>query len=1386
MFYCFSNLEKVIMKTIHYFSNCLFIALLTLAIQGRAQDIDLYSSAALVTGTDLPNVLFVLDNAANFDAASTLTCKYADGITSPSLGNTAGGIEQCALVAAIDALPYKPDGTPVVNVGIMVYNISGTFGGYTCNGAKGGCLIYPFTAMSSTNKTILIASIKAWTTTGASSMKTSNEATAAAMQEAWAYFAGKEGISDRIYTSTALTGCQKNYVIFIGNAAVASGNPGDHDSPAAALATTIGGNTALTATQKTTLGKTITIPTGAYGTSTFSCGTYTMPDHSLSSSESKGLYADEWARYMKSTDLVSGIMPGAKNITTYTIGVLTSSCKPDYPALLTSMAANGGGKYFSTSSAADIQQAIVRILNEVQAVNSVFSSSSLPVSVNAQGTYLNQIFMGMFRPDEGGQPKWFGNLKQYQFIYDPTTKTLQLADATGTPAISGAGTGFMSPNAASFWDCTSAGNTQFYNVSPYNVLPGCNPAEPTYGFWANRINGVAGAYDLPDGEMVEKGGAAMVMRLANLTDNYNATPGSTNNPRNLYTYCPSGSTCGGTGTLLSAAPFDTSTTAITDAMLGTGSRTVTAISDVTTAVAASNTSAVTSSGGATISITALAKAGSTVTATISTTDMAKIAVGNLLKISTGATKYDCNPCTVSAITSTTTFTYTNSGGGGTATLTACPTASPSGCATILSNLVQVTPAVAPIPFPAVNQLVTFSSCTVLTGLNGTVGTITSATSTTFTVATTATVGGTDTACKYTPNTATVTSAAHGFPNGASITIAGATPAGYNGTWAITVVDANTFTYQYTSPAPLTSPATLASATATSNVTRDNLTKWVRGFDYKNDEFGPGGTVNIRPYIHGDVLHSRPVVINYGSPIGVVVFYGSNDGVYRAINGNQTAAISGAAPGGELWGFIPSEFYGNLKRLHDNSPVIKFPTTQAGVVPAPALKDYFADGPTGLYQLIKADGTPQTAYIYLAMRRGGRFIYALDVTVPTAPKFLWEHSNADTGFSELGQSWSLPKVAMVKGYANPVLIFAAGYDTAEDAEPPTADTMGRGIYVLDATTGALIWKATYGAALSCPDASAACTLPNMTYSIPSDITLMDHDNDGKIDRFYVGDVGGNIWRVDLEPTAGFAPANWQVEKFAALGCNTGPCALGTTPRKFLYAPEVISVTGYDAVFAGSGDREHPLYTDPTSTAATPKPFPGSPPYAGSAYAVTNRIYMLKDTLTGKDGSGMVAITEQTGATANLFDSTNTLYNNTLNGYYITLGIGSKIVNAPLAVAGYVYMSANKPDPPKVAGSNTCEEPLGEAVPYKLSPFSGAYVKGEWESGGLPPSPVAGVVNIWDSSTSKYILVPFCIGCGAGDEDNAPASTCDGSALAACRPPINVSTSRKRTYWYMNTD
>lgn len=1103
------------MKMIRFFRAMLMLGLLGLLIPAQADDIDIYSGNADPT---VPNILFVIDTGANFSANAAVPCtaySAAAGGGAPSLGGTGGGVEQCALVDSITALPAD-----TVNIGILVNNnnnfatdtrsTSDVAYHETCMGSAGGCVIRKLTLMTATNKANLIAFIKSWKLSGNNSatqfnVKSGGDATASNMQEAWAYYNGKIGMSGKNYGSSILgTGCQKNFIIFIGNSLNNSGGPADSATPAPDNATTGLRSTQVgaTAAQLVKISDTVTF-------STKTCGVNSIVAGNAASDWSQN-WADEWARLMYQQD-GSSTLDSAQNITTYTIGVIDNSgnntCKPDYPALLSTMAKYGYGKYFQTGNASEVKAALDAILNEIQAVNSVFSAASLPVSVNAQGTYLNQIFLGMFRPDSQANPRWLGNLKQYQFIL--TSAGLQLGDNDNPakPALSSAGTGFISPNAISFW---TNKNT---STAP----------DSTGGFFKNDSHGAGLTYDSPDGELVEKGGAAQQLRSALLTVNYSTSPSS---PRKLYTYCPSG----------------------------------------------------------------------------------------------------------------------------------------TGCTASLANTANV------------------------------------------------------------------------FATGNS---------------AITTTDLG-----------------VADATA-----RTALINWVRGEDNKGDELGPDPVprtygYTVRPSIHGDVLHSRPVVINYGDTTrGLVVFYGANDGVFRAVNGNQTTAIGSVPAGGELWGLVLPEHFSKFKRQRDNTPNIHFPADNTTNV-----KDYFVDGSAGVYQKLKADGTIDKAYLYLTMRRGGRFIYALDVSDPAVPTVLWRIKSTDSGFSELGQTWSRPRVTVIKGYANPVLVFGAGYAPAEDAEPPTADTMGRGIFVVDALTGVRVWSATYTAATtSCSGSTtqAACTVSGMNWAIPADISFVDRDNDGKVDRFYAADVGGNVWRVDLEPTASGTPDTWQVTKLAALGCNTGVCASGTTPRKFFYPPNVVPVgatgaTGsYDAVLIGSGDREHPL----KNTAS------------GSAYNVTNRFYMIKDTKTGKDANATPA--SVTNTESNFFDATTATYPGTLNGFYMTLTTGEKVVNASITVTGTTFFGTNRPKP----SENSCIPNLGEAKGYALNPFTGAFGSSIYDGGGLPPTPVAGIVSIRKADGST-VEQSFCVGCGGASALGSGGTTGGDAKSTLGAVDLNKAVPKKprRTYWY----
>jgi len=1518
----------------------------------RAEDTDIYVNNAATAGT--PNILLVIDTGASFSASAD-NCTYASG-GSPTMNGSAGGIEQCALVDAIESLANG-----AVRIGVMVTNTNGFATDVrdpsdiayhrTCSGSAGGCLVRALTLMDAAGKANLVNFIKAWKTSGSNSatefnVKSSTTRSGGMMQEAWAYYNGKTGQSGYSYPENIIqTGCQKNFVIFIGNAYGNSGTPGD--GTVSPFSDAYGLNTAhvgASAALKTKISTTITFNPAT-------CGNTTSMPATTSTSDWSENWADEWARFMYQTDAGATTQENSQNIITYTIGVLSpalgNSCKPDYPALLSSMANNGGGKYFPTGDASALLSALSQILNEVQAVNSVFSSASLPVSVNAEGSYLNQIFLGMFRPDSTAAPRWVGNLKQYQLIRN-SSGNLVLGDNSSPPqpAISSAGTGFISPVAKSFW--TSKDTTR----APDDAATG--------GFFKNDMKGVPlSAYDSPDGEVVEKGGVGQQLRLESLTADFGTTAGSSTNPRRLYTYCPTGVTCmpgltdasnefsvanlgiGSTAFGVSSSipvssikRIGTSATVTTSGNHGfvTGSsvtivnanqsyynvtQDVTVLSSTTFTITGlpdypttpSQGTYLISPGTTGAPIVSIVRGTSTTgglnfeTATVTTASAHGFTTASNLAI-VGATEsaYNRNPFNPTSV-STSSFTYAvaisptavgantyqarfssaanpaktvtlkrysvdtnyalgttdvahgfwagqsvtvadatnNSKFSGTFTISAAGTTTFTYAVSGLggnTNVGTVAPSTATKTFVVSRAATTTSALATATGLpakffGGTVagatktlnivkysGTATGETAyevgdivvtcvdadcTSFTYPITVTPGSsavatsagmtvgvagsgtgsfnlpaggiTRTATSSTVQataTATVTGVtANTFTNGQLVNI-GVTGSemfgetGYLGNWTITcpASDCTTFTFGPVALTP-TTPATGSSIQAYSGTVppdRDTIIKWTRGNDNYNDEKGPGGTITVRPSIHGDVLHSRPLVVNYGDSRGIVAFYGSNDGIYRAINGNQSAAIGSVPAGGELWGLILPDHYDRMHRQRVNSPELKFPgTTLATARP----KDYFVDGATGAYQKLNANGTTlDLAMIYLTMRRGGRFLYGLDVTQPQTPTVTFKISATTTGFEELGQTWSRPRATLLErqlgtSSPTPVLIFGAGYDPNQDSEPPGLDTMGRGIFIVNALDGSLIWSANK----TCTTSATCRNVPDMKYAIPSDIAFVDRNANGFTDKLYFADLGGNVWRADVAATSS---ADWTVTRIAALGCDTDACGENITPRKFFFPPSVLSIRAggtsgsYDAIGIPSGDREHPL----KSTAS------------GSAYNVNNGFFLVKDAGTSLVMDSTTVLPTRNVKKSDLDQITlaDSVYEDP-EGFYFNFATGEKAVNAPLAVNGLIFFATNRPTEPV---GTTCASNLGEAKAYAVSPFTAGSSSNILPGGGLAPSAVTGLISFDTTNadgTTTTTQEKFCIGCGIGP----PGGGC-ASALENCNLGTTIPKNLRRTYWY----
>jgi type IV pilus assembly protein PilY1 len=330
----------------------------------------------------------------------------------------------------------------------------------------------------------------------------------------------------------------------------------------------------------------------------------------------------------------------------------------------------------------------------------------------------------------------------------------------------------------------------------------------------------------------------------------------------------------------------------------------------------------------------------------------------------------------------------------------------------------------------------------------------------------------------------------------------------------------------------------------------------------------------------------------------VIFAGANEGMLHAFLDSD---------GSELWGFIPPEFLGRLKNLNNVST--NRPEYFVDGSSSPVIIDANGDG-----DISEQDG--DKAILIFGERRGGSTYWALDVTDPLAPSALWKIDNTDPDFLELGQTWSTPTIAHLANGLT-VAIFGAGYDLNRDTDT-APDVVGRGVYIVDVLTGDLVWKYTFD------------DDPLMDSSIPSDITTVDANDNGYVDRLYVGSLSGKIWRFDVPGTDS---TQWTAK------------IIYNGERKIFYQPDVLFEDGYEILVWGTGDRANPKRKD-----------------------VINRIYMLKDRdVSGLTESDLVDVT----------DSEDTL--TTANGWYIRLNtnLGEKVLAAPVTFFGASYLTTFTP-------------------------------------------------------------------------------------------------------------
>lgn len=525
--------------------------------------------------------------------------------------------------------------------------------------------------------------------------------------------------------------------------------------------------------------------------------------------------------------------------------------------------------------------------------------------------------------------------------------------------------------------------------------------------------------------------------------------------------------------------------------------------------------------------------------------------------------------------------------------------------------------------------------------------------------------------------------------------------------------------------------------------RTELLKWARGVDL-DDEDDDGQTSDGRR-IMGDPLHSKPVVVTYGGSddtLDFTVFMTTNDGYLHAID---------AQTGQEHFAFIPKEVFPNLDKLYQNNA-------------ATDSKIYGLDSPiTAWINDVNGNGIVESddhVYIYFGQRRGGSNYYALDVSDRDDPQVLWQINDQTAGFAELGQSWSQPRVAKVNvgGTVRDVVIFAGGYDTNQDsAHSYSEDSRGRAVFMVDARTGALIWRAG-------PSGSGAnLVLADMKNSIPSEVRVIDVNADGLADRMYVGDTGGRIFRFDIiNGQSGNDLVKGGV--IASLGGAAEGASAELDNRKFFHAPDaalmIEDTRRWINIAIGSGNQSHPL-----------------------GKMTQDRLYSLRDTNVYNVPETYEVITND-----KLYDATDNLIGEgdraaelakleAKEGWYIDLESsggtleGEKSLAESTTFQGNIYFTTFTP-----VGSgqtSSCAPSQGTARTYVVSARDGTPVhnfNGTGDDDNLTKEDRALTLVRGGIPPEVTILFP---------ESN------NGQPIALVGPeqlPLNLSNTPVRTYWY----
>ena len=340
---------------------------------------------------------------------------------------------------------------------------------------------------------------------------------------------------------------------------------------------------------------------------------------------------------------------------------------------------------------------------------------------------------------------------------------------------------------------------------------------------------------------------------------------------------------------------------------------------------------------------------------------------------------------------------------------------------------------------------------------------------------------------------------------------------------------------------------------------------------------------------GGVVHSKPLVVTKSSDINILnnkvtsrdeyVIYGSIEGGLHIVD-----AISGK----EQSVFIPKEILVNQPETLASENAISANGIKYGVDAPWTADNTFKVTTVTSGAVTTAKYEADKMNIYGGLRMGGEALYGLNISTPSAPSLLFHNTPATPGFSRMAQIWSKPTIAnvRVKGEKKRVLIFGGGYDQSIYEKPassyvePTTSTRGNALYIVDASNGSLLWM-TSADTSDITQSHKYTQNSDIRYSVVGQPTVLDYDADGLTDVIYFADLGGQIFRVDLNNANQISTSvdsNLAIRVQTIANLQTGSGSTLFVPRFY----ERLSVAVFDEgqerfvlLTAGSGNRSFPL-------------------------------------------------------------------------------------------------------------------------------------------------------------------------------------------------------------------